>query len=113
MDLFFLASAALDACASPAQPADPPDGDHATRAQMLASQNKARAFDAATNAYLACLDQAAHDFEGQYGRALTAANVQQIQGLQNRMHNSAVDVDHGVADRFNKQLHIFLARSRS
>ncbi len=78
---------------------------------MLASQSSAKAFDAATNTYLACLDQAVRDFEGQYGRALTVSNLRQIQDLQTRLHNSAVDVDHTVADRFNQQLHIFLARN--
>ncbi len=109
-DLIVLAGSAFDGCTSPKRPADPPDGTTATHAQMLASDTQTQAFNTATNVYLACLDKAARDFDGQYGAVLNADGLRQIEAMHTRIHNAAVDTDQAVADRFNKQLRIYKAR---
>jgi len=109
-DLVLLAGAAFDGCKAPAAPPDPPDGHVATQAQMLSSHKLTADFNSATNGYLACLDLAAKNFNGQYGRILSPAGVRQVVDLQDRIHNKAVDADQAVANRFNLQLRAFKAR---
>lgn len=109
-DLIVLAGAELDGCRPPTRPADPPDGASATRARMVAADAQAQSFNRATNAYLACLDEAASDFDRQYGAVLSASARREVQAMEVRSHNAAVDLDHVVADKFNRQLHIFKAR---
>ncbi len=109
-DLILLAGAELDDCTPPKRPSDPADGATATRAQMVASDAQAQAFNTATNAYLACLDQAANNFNRQYGAVLNANGLKQVQAIHDRIYNAAVDLDHAMADKFNQQLRIYKAR---
>jgi hypothetical protein len=110
-DLIMMAGSAFAGCAAPARPAAPPDGATAALAQMLVSNKQTQAFNAATNAYLACLDKAAADFNRQYGADLTVHGRQEIEAMHDRIHNAAVDTDNAVANQFNQQLRIFKARN--
>jgi len=109
-DLIFLADSVFDGCVAPTKPGDVPDGTKATRAQMLAAQITTKAFDAATDVYQSCLSTAATDFVRQYGRGLSASNLQAVDAMHTRINNTALDVDQSVAGRFNQQLRIFNAR---
>ena len=109
-DLVLLAGAAFDGCKAPAPPPDPPDGHVATRAQMLSAHKLTADFNSATNGYLACLDQAANNFNRQYGALLAPTGARDVLSLHDSMHNKAVDADHAVADKFNNQLKIYKAR---
>ncbi|HEX4024931.1 MAG TPA: hypothetical protein VHX52_09555 [Steroidobacteraceae bacterium] len=112
-DLIFLADSVFEGCVAPSRPGAAPDGTKATRAQMQASQAAAKAFDAATDSYLSCLNTAANNFTRQYGRGMTQSNLRAVNALHTRINNAAVDVDQSVADQFNKQLQIFKARPGS
>lgn len=109
-DLIVLAGTEFDGCMPPKQPADPPDGATATRAQMLASHALSQGFDTATNTYLACLDQAERNFDRQYGRGLTVDALREVEAMHTRIHNAAVDVDQTVANKFNQQLRTYKVR---
>jgi hypothetical protein len=109
-DLVLLAGAAFDACPAPTQPPAPPDGQVATREQMLVSHKLTADFNSETNDYLACLDKAQTTFDRQYGALLQLAGLRDVANLHNRIHNQAVDADHGVADKFNQQLRAYKAR---
>lgn len=110
-DLIVLAGSAFAGCVAPKQPAAPPDGATATRAQMIASDAQTQAFNVATNAYLACLDKTASQFDRQYGPVLNVNGLQQVEAMHTRIHNDAVSADQAVADKFNQQLRIFKART--
>lgn len=112
-DLIVMAGTELDDCTAPKRPSDPPDGASATHAQMAASDAQAQAFNTATNAYLACLDQAASSFSHQYGAVLNANGLREVEAIRNRIHNKAVDVDRAVADKFNQQLRIYQVRGKT
>ncbi|HEX4052547.1 MAG TPA: hypothetical protein VHY19_16885 [Steroidobacteraceae bacterium] len=109
-DLVLLAGAAFDGCKAPSAPPDPPDGNVATRAQMLNSHKLTADFNSATNDYLGCLDQAAQTFRRQYGPVLPPSGLRQVLGLHDSIHNTAVDADKKVADKFNTQLRLYKAR---
>jgi hypothetical protein len=77
---------------------------------MIASDTQTQAFNTATNAYLACLDKAASDFDRQYGRILNGNGLREVEAMHTRIHNAAVDSDQAVADKFNQQLRVYKAR---
>jgi uncharacterized membrane protein YeaQ/YmgE (transglycosylase-associated protein family) len=110
-DLVFLADSVFDGCSAPSRPAELPNGATATRQQMQASQAAARAFDAATDSYQTCLNNAARNFVGQYGRGMDPVNLRAVDNLHTKMNNAAVDIDQSVANQFNQQLRVFKARS--
>ncbi|HLK70836.1 MAG TPA: hypothetical protein VKT19_02700 [Steroidobacteraceae bacterium] len=101
----------MNGCTAPTPPPYPPDGRVATKAQMLASHTLTANFNAATNGYLACLDEAANNFGRQYGRVLKLSGMRQVAVMHDRFHNRAVEADQAIAEKFNKQLRIYKARS--
>lgn len=109
-DVVLVAGAAFDSCPVPTAPTGLPDGATATRAQMLATQIRVKAFDAAIAAYTLCLNSAADGFNRQYGRSLSEPSTRAINALHGKLNNSAVDVDQALADKYNQQLRIFKAR---
>jgi hypothetical protein len=109
-DVILLAGTALAACVLPPPPPAAPDGNVATRAQMIAAHGQTANYNAATNTYIACLDAAQLQFERQYGAVLANAGLHDITVMSNRMHNAAIDADQRVADQFNQQLRLYKAR---
>jgi hypothetical protein len=91
---------AAAACEPPA-PVPMPDGATATRDQMLAAQAQVRAYQAAMNEFVACLDSEA---EGQGDQAPS-----EFKSLMVERHNAAVAEMEGVAAAFNDQLRAFRA----
>jgi hypothetical protein len=82
----------------------------ATKSQMLGSNRLTADFNTATNAYLGCLDQAASNFNRQYGRIMPLSGLRDVVAIHDRIHNQAVDADQLVANKFNRQLRIYRAR---
>ncbi len=111
-DLTFLAAAAITDCHLPAEPAAPPDGTSATRDQMLAAQRAMKAYDAATTAYTVCVDAATRSVLTRFQNVVPASELRAASAFGTKVHNSAVDRDQFLADRFNRQLRTFLARQR-
>ena len=109
-DLVLLASSAYADCARPGDPADPPDGNSASRAQMLAAQQAMTSFDAATTAYARCVDAATQHIVEQYQQFVPASELSAVRALDARVHNDAVDEDQVLVTRFNEQLRIFKAK---
>jgi hypothetical protein len=111
-DLTLLASSAFADCGKPEAPAAPPDGASASKAQMLAEQQKMKAYDAAVTAYTKCVDAAAGRIVSQYQGLVPASEINAVKLLDIKVHNAAVDDDTRQVDRFNQQLRIFLAKQR-
>jgi hypothetical protein len=91
---------AAAACEAPS-PVAMPDGATATREQMLAAQAQVRAYQAAMNEFVACIDSEADEAGEQ------APN--EFKSLMVERHNSAVAEMEGVAAAFNEQLRAFRA----
>jgi hypothetical protein len=88
------------ACESPS-PVTMPDGATSTRDQMLAAQGQVKAYQAAMNEFVACLDMEA-DAQGEQAPA-------EYKSLMVERHNAAVTEMEAVAAAFNDQLRAFRA----
>ena len=91
---------AAAACEAPS-PVTMPDGATSTREQMLAAQAQVRAYQAAMNEFVACLDSEA-DAQGEQAPA-------EFKSLMVERHNAAVTEMEAVANAFNEQLRAFRA----
>ena len=111
-DLTLLASSAFADCGKPADPAAPPDGTSASKAQMLAAQQAMKAYDAGVTAYTKCVDAAAARITNEYQGLVPVSEIAAVRQLDIKVHNDAVDQDTQLVGRFNKQLRIFLAKQR-
>jgi len=87
------------AACEPPTPVAMPDGATATRDQMLAAQAEVRAYQAAMNEFVACIDS---DLEAQGEKA-----PDEFKSLMVSRHNAAVSEMEGVAAAFNEQLRAF------
>jgi hypothetical protein len=111
--------AAYADCSYPPAPDHLPDGRTATMADMVAAQKTVKEYDAAINAYLACIKLEHDDTVSKMpapepGKKPTAEQQKAIDDLDRvevQKHNAAIDQDHSVADRFNEQVRIFKSRS--
>lgn len=112
-DLALMAGSAFADCPAPSALASPPDGASASRKQMLAAQKATFAYDAATTAYTHCVDSAADRIIQQYRTYSPLSQLQAVRALDTKMHNTAVDQDQVLVDRFNRQLKVFNAKHRA
>jgi hypothetical protein len=91
---------AAAACDNPAAIAIP-DGKASTMEQMLASQAEVKAYQAAMNEFLACIDS---ELEAQGEQA-----PEDFKSLMVARHNAAVAEMEGVAAAFNDQIKAYRA----
>ena len=88
------------ACEAPS-PVTMPDGSKATMQEMLAAQAQVKAYQAAMNEFIACIDSEG-DAAGEQAPA-------EFKSLIVERHNAAVSEMEGVAAAFNEQLRAFRA----
>src|SRR5262245_52475286 len=89
------------AACEPPTPVAIPDGATATRDQMLAAQAQVKAYQAAMNEFVACIDSES-DAQGEQAPA-------EFKSLMVERHNTAVAEMEGVANAFNEALRAFRA----
>lgn len=92
---------AAQACEMPKMPKIPADGKTSTSDQMVAAQGDVKAYIAAMNDYLACVDDEATG-KGEDAPA-------EYKSLMVTRHNSAVEEMEKVAAAFNEQVKAFKA----
>jgi hypothetical protein len=100
------AGAAQATCIYPREPDNIPDGATATYDEMVAAQKAVKQFDADITAYTACLDmelQSALAAEP----TMEEARKNELEVMQAKKNNAAVDHATAVATRFNEQLHAY------
>jgi hypothetical protein len=88
------------ACEAPA-PVAVPDGKTSTMEQMLAGQAQVKAYQAAMNEFLACIDAEA--------AAQGETAPEEYKSLMVARHNAAVSEMEGVAGAFNDQIKAYRA----
>ena len=112
------AGSAYADCTYPTGPDKLPDGRTASMAEMVTAQKAVKQFDLDINAYIACIkleyDDSIKKVAVKPGDKPTADQqkaIEELQAVQIKKHNAALDADQGVADRFNEQVRIFKAKA--
>lgn len=111
-------SAAHAACSYPRAPDNIPDGETATKEQMLAGKKEITRYNEEMNAYLNCIKL---EYDGALAELDKEGSATQSDGAkksvetrradferkQTQKHNAAVDEVTAVVDRFNQQLRAY------
>ena len=104
-------------CSYPPPPDHIPDGNTATRDEMVQAQGAVKEYNQAITAYLSCIQlevKDATDKLAKSGDTPTAEQKQKMEDLQRveiQKHNAAVDQLQSVADRFNEQVRVYKAKN--
>jgi len=103
-------------CTYPRAPDAPPDGNTATKDQMIAAKHDFDRYNGEMNAYLDCLKlemDAAAPKEGAKMSADEKKKAAEQQNVLVQKNNAAVDELQAVVGRFNEQLKIFKAKQKA
>jgi hypothetical protein len=103
------ASSALQACPVSTAPAVP-DGATASAEQMAAAHSAFQAYDAATNSYAKCVDSAIARITKQFAGVASGSDLQSLNTLGVRAHNTAIEQEQALADKFNEQIRLYKVR---
>jgi hypothetical protein len=105
------AGQAYGACTYPTAPDKLPDGNTATREEMLAGKKSVVEFDKAITAYTNCLKM---ENEAALAKSadLTEDQKKEMQNMVDQTHNAAVEADEALAARFNEQLKAYNAKNK-
>lgn len=106
------AGPAVGACIYPKAPANLPDGNTATKDEMLEGAKAVKAYDAEIKAYTDCLKLEHDESMAKEGANLTKEQREERERIQVQKHNAAVDELQAVAERFNEQIRAFNARQK-
>jgi|SRR5690606_34309421 hypothetical protein len=105
-----LASPAWADCTYPKKPGRIPDGNTATRDEMLAAQRVVKQYQADITAYLECL-KAEHQAALDKDPSLSQKQKDQMTARYTQKNDAAVDEAQEVANRFNEQLRVYRAKN--
>ena len=104
------AAQANAACNYPVAPGKSPDGNQASKEEMLTAKSQVVQYNKDMEVYLTCI-------QGEYDAKVTAeANATpeqkaEMARVQDQKHNAAVQELQSVADRFNEQLRVWKAKN--
>jgi hypothetical protein len=113
--LGFVAHAQAD-CSYPKAPEAPPDGNTATKDQMVTAAQDFKRYNSDMNAYLDCLQLEIDAAVPKDPSKLTPdekKKVAQHQSILTAKHNAAVDDLQANVGRFNEQLRIYKAKPKT
>ena len=102
---------AWGACTYPTAPGTMPDGNTATRDEMVAAKKQVTEFDKLITAYTECL-KLENDSALAQSAELSADQKKEMTRMLDQKHNAAVEAAESVATRFNEQLKVFNAKSK-
>lgn len=119
LTLVFALGTALSAqadCTYPRAPEAPPDGNTATKDQMIAAKHEFDRYNGEMNSYLDCLKLEIDAAAPKDPTKLTPDEKKKADAQQKilvQKNNAAVDELQAVVGRFNEQLKIFKAKAKS
>jgi hypothetical protein len=102
-------------CTYPRAPDAVPDGNTATKDQMMASKNDISRYNTEMNAYLDCVSRQIDAAKPKDGAKLSKDEKAKADGqvkMLTEKHDAAVDELHAVAQRFNDQVKAFKAKQQ-
>ena len=101
-------------CSYPPPPAKIPDGNTATKEEMISAQKAITQYNKDVNAYISCIKlehEAAMTKVGDKPTAEQKADMDRAEQVEIQKNNAAVDQLQSIADRFNEQVRIFKAKN--
>jgi hypothetical protein len=104
------AAQANAACNYPVAPGKFPDGNQASKDEMLAAKNQVVQYNKDMETYLTCI-QGEYDTKVAAETTATAEQKAEMARMQDQKHNAAVQELQSVADRFNEQLRVWKAKN--
>lgn len=113
---FGLAAGAQATCTYPRAPAAIPDGNTASKEEMIAAKNEVSRYNTEMNAYLDCLKLESDAAAPKDGAKLSKdekARAEEQQKILTQKNNSAVDELQAVVGKFNDQLKAYKAKHSS
>jgi dynactin complex subunit len=116
--VFALGSAvhAQATCTYPRSPDAPPDGNTATKEQMIAAKQDTDRYNKEMNSYLDCLKLETDAVTPKDPSKLSADEKKKVEEQQKvlvQKNNAAVDELQAVVGRFNEQLKLYKAKAKS
>lgn len=97
-------------CAYPPAPTHIPDGNVATMAQMLAAQKAVQNYNDQMTSYLSCIKKQQDKAIADAATKLTKKQVAEMEKIEVKKNNAAVDQLQAVANRFNAQVKVYQAK---
>ena len=110
-----LAAHAQATCTYPPSPAAPPDGNTATRDQMIAAKHDFDSYNTEMNAYLDCIKLEMDSAVPKDVSKLSTdekKRAEEHQKMLTQKNNAAVDELQANVGRFNEQLKIYKAKNK-
>jgi hypothetical protein len=104
------AAQAHAACNYPVAPGKFPDGNQATKEEMLAAKSQVVQYNKDMETYLDCI-QGEYDTKVAAETSATPDQKAEMARVQDQKHNAAVQELQSVADRFNEQLRVWKAKN--
>ena len=101
-------------CSYPPPPSKIPDGNTATKDDMIAAQKAITQYNKDVNAYISCIKlehEAAMTKLGDKPTPEQKADMDRAEQVEVQKNNAAVDQLQSIADRFNEQVRIFKAKN--
>ena len=105
------APAARAACSYPQAPDRIPDGNTATKEEMMTAQKAVRKYNDEINAYVSCIKLEHDESIAKDAASLTEEQKKERERVQVQKHNAAIDELESVAARFNEQVKVFKAKA--
>ena len=104
-------------CVYPKAPGTPPDGNTATKDEMIAAQKLVKAYNEDIKTYTDCLKSENADAMKADGKKpekerMTKDQKDELDKVVVQKNNAAVDEAQAVTDRFNEQIRAFNAKSK-
>jgi hypothetical protein len=106
----FAAAQAHAACNYPVAPGKFPDGNQASKDEMLAAKSQVVQYNKDMETYLTCI-QGENDAKVASETQATPEQKAEMARVQDQKHNAAVQELQSVADRFNEQLRVWKAKN--
>jgi hypothetical protein len=101
-------------CSYPPPPSKIPDGNTATKEEMLSAQKAVTQYNKDINAYISCIKlehEAAMAKMGDKPTPDQKADIERMEQMQVQKNNAAVDQLQSIADRFNEQVRIYKSKN--
>lgn len=108
-ELVGIAATALEACPLPTAP-PVPHSAQTSREQMEAARSAFAAYDAATNAYMQCVDATIARTSQRFAGVASEPDLQALNTFGARAHNGAIEQEKAVVDQFNTEVRAYNAK---